>query len=77
MSQTKHEYQQPPTTVRGRLHIPLQPYGNTLPPPSGIKTMGGSLPLGENVLQSEATTDKKKADLGAALGGSKVCLIMY
>lgn len=39
--------------------------------------MGGSLPLGENVLQSEATTDKKKADLGAALGGSKVCLIMY
>jgi len=33
--------------------------------------MGGSLQLGEGVRHSKATTDKKKADLDAALGGSK------
>lgn len=71
MPQTKHESPQSPTTVRGRFHLPHQAHGNALPPPSGISKMGGSLQLGEGVRHSKATTDKKKADLDAALGGSK------
>ena len=38
--------------------------------------MGDSQPLGEGVRHSKTTTDKKKADLGSALGGSKVCFDM-